>query len=334
MQPPVSVWILVARTDVPYMLQTIPHLMRACNYPFVEKVLAVDSAPLIGDKRYRYNTGSQEELEAACQRLIDQGVMDRIAKVDYSPNLIQSIYTKYFGDSFALQMLDHTHNWKGSTVYASLYCIEAAASEYYLHFDADMLLYQKPGYDWIVQAIKLMEAVPTIATIRPRCGPPHLEGKAFHPHGFEVDERGFYAHKFFSMRTYLVERSRFAQLSPIPLMWKFPPLASRRLPSPLAELAAKFERRLRGVKSPLLGAIESFEPMTSKRLEATDFVRADLDSTEAWTIHPPDHGASFIQYLPQIIRLIEQGKYPQTQAGYYDLKLQEWQNLLDSSVTT
>jgi hypothetical protein len=332
MKTPVSVWILVARTDVPYMLHTIPHQLRACNYPFVEKVLAVDTAPLTGDKRYRYDTGSQEELEKACQILIDQGVIDKIVKIDYDPTLVKQVYTKYFGLDQALQMLEHTHNWKGSTVYASLYCIETAKTDYYLHFDADMLLYQNSDYDWISEAIALTESVPEIAAIRPRCGPPHPEGKAFHPNPFTIDERGFFAHKFFSMRAYLVRRDRFAELSPIPLTWKYRPLFSRYLPLPLQSFSAKVERKLRRQPSSLKGAIESFEPMTSEKLAATKYTRADLASTQAWTIHPTQHGPDFINALPTLINLIEQGKYPLAQAGYYDLLLFEWQELLNSAL--
>ena len=324
MKTPVSLWILAARTDVPYMLQTIPHQIRACNYPFTERVLAIDTAPLTGDKRYRYDTGSQKQLESACQTLVEQGVIDKIVKIDYSPELIKQIYSKYFGKEQALQMLDHTHNWKGSTVYASLYCIEAAATDYYLHFDADMLLYQDPNYDWISAAIELTESIPNIAMMRPRCGSPHPEGKAFHPNPFTEDERGFLAHKFFSMRAYLVRRDRFAQLSPIPLMWKHRPLFSRYLPQPLQTLSAKVERRLRGQKGAIKGAIASFEPMTSKKLAMTNYIRADLTSTQAWTIHPAKHGADFIEALPNLIELIEQGKYPLAQAGHYDLILEEW----------
>ncbi|MEA5509203.1 hypothetical protein VB715_05440 [Crocosphaera sp. UHCC 0190] len=326
----ISLWILVARTDVPYILHTIPHLLRSCNYPFVERVIAMDTAPLTGDKRYRYDTGSQEQLDQACQTLIDQGIIDKIVKIDYSPNLIETIYEKYFGSEQAPQMLTHTHNWKGSTVYASLYCIEASASDYYLHFDADMLLYQEKDYDWISESIKLMESVPTIGAIRPRCGPPHPEGKKVDPETFVIDERGFYSHKFFSMRAYLVDRNRFAKLSPIPLMWKFPPLLSRHLPQPLQTIAGKIERRLRNTKGPVKGAIESFEPMTSERLLATDFVRADLLSTQAWTIHPPKHSAEFIEALPKLIQLIEKGEYPLEQAGYYDLILEAWFQLLET----
>jgi hypothetical protein len=331
MKTPVSLWTLVARTDVPYMLQTIPHQVRSCNYPFVEKVLAMDTAPLTGDKLQRYDTGSQEELDAACQILIDRGICDRVVKIDYSPELVQKIYSKYFGTEQAAQMLEHTHNWKGSTIYASLYCIEAAKSDYYLHFDADMLLYRDNSFDWISEAISLMDSVPEIATIRPLCGPPHPEGKLDRPHPYTIDDRGFFAHKSFSMRAYLVNRNRFAELSPIPLMWKYKPLTSRHLPSILQSWAAKIERQLRRKKTPIKGALESFEPMTSKRLADTHYVRADLSDTRAWTIHPAKHSAEFIEALPKLINSIELGKYPDAQAGVYDLLLEEWSALLTNN---
>jgi hypothetical protein len=329
-KPPVSVWILVARTDLPYMMQTIPHLMRACNYPFVERVLAMDTVPLTGDKQYRYGTGTQEELEAACQTLIAQGIMDKIVKIDYTPSLISQIYQKYFGVQQANQMGNLTHNWKGSTIYASLYCIEAAASDYYLHFDADMLLHQEPDFDWISEAIEMIESIPEISTMRPLCGPPHPEGKIFQAN-IVKDPRGFYSRKFFSMRAYLVSRKRFAQLSPIPALWRHPPLLSRKLPQPLQSWPAKIERSLRGGGTyPVQGSLESFEVMTSRRLKETEFFRADLSSTKAWTLHPPNHGAKFVEVLPHLIKLIERGEYPSEQAGIYDLDLKVWLPMLEA----
>ncbi len=45
-----SLWMLAARTDIPYMMHTIPHLVRMSNFPFTEVVLAIDTAPLSGDQ--------------------------------------------------------------------------------------------------------------------------------------------------------------------------------------------------------------------------------------------------------------------------------------------
>ncbi|MEM9003635.1 MAG: hypothetical protein AAGE59_08930 [Cyanobacteria bacterium P01_F01_bin.86] len=324
MSTPVSIWILAARTDLPYLHQSIPHLIRTCDYPFIEKVLALDTAPLTGDKLQRYGTGSQAEVRQACQALVDAGVMDRIVEIDYDSALVHKIYTKYFGAKQAQQMQGHTHNWKGSTVYASLYCIEQAASDYYLHFDADMLLYQAPDFNWITEAIQLLKEVPTIAAIRPLCGPPHPEGKLFQRRSFEKDERGFYAHKFFSMRAYLVDRRQFAQLSPIPLSWKCHPFWSRWLPKPFQPMGMKLEGRLRNQSGPIRGAIASFEPMTSQRMAETEYIRADLMSSQAWTIHPAKHPPEYIEALPQLIQLVEKGVYPEVQAGHYDLDLEAW----------
>jgi hypothetical protein len=327
-KPPVSVWILVARTDLPYMMQTIPHLMRSCNYPFVERVLAMDTVPLTGDKRYRYKTGTQEELESACQTLIEQGVMDKIVKIDYTPSSIAQIYQKYFGVEQASRIQHLTHNWKGSTIYASLYCIEAAASDYYLHFDADMLLYQDPEFDWIAEAIRLIDSIPYLSAMRPLSGPPHPEGEIFQTR-ITKDPRGFYTRKFFSMRSYLLSRQRFAQLSPIPALWRHPPLLSRHLPQPLQSWSGKFERRLRGGGDySVQGSLDSFEFMVSRRFQETEFVRADLLSEKAWTLHPPDHGPKFVEVLPHLIQLIESGKYPLQQAGIYDLHLDVWLPML------
>lgn len=331
MQAPVSVWILVARTDVNYMLKTIPHQIRSCNYPFVERVLAVDTSPLSGDKIYRYNIGSQEQLDLACQTLVEQGVIDRVVKIDYDSQEIKKVYQKYFGVKQAQQMLNHTHNWKGSTIYPSLYCIEKSTTDYYLHFDADMLLHQDQDYNWIAEAIEVMASTPTIAAIRPFCGPPDSEGTNLNYKSCLEDKRGFYAQKFFSMRVYLIDRKRFSQLAPFPLMWKFPPLLSRKLPASLQSLFAKLERRMRPQSGPIQGALESFEPMTSKKLQSTNFVRADLSSPKAWTLHPPKHGSDFIEALPKLIESIEQNKYPQAQAGHYDLLLEKWSELLAST---
>jgi len=329
MNLPVSLWILVARTDVSYMRQTIPHLLRTCRHPFAERVLAMDTAPLSGFMPGRYQVGTQQELEAACQTLVDQGFIDRIVKIDYDSTQIQNVYQKYFGAEQARQMLNYTHNWKGSTVYASLYCIEASATDYYLHFDADMLLHQKADFDWVNPAVRLMESNPKIVTIRPFCGPPLPEGLPLHLAGASQEE-GFYGHKTFSMRTYLVDKHRFAQLAPIPLMWKYYPMLSRYFPPPFQSLFAKVERQLRPQIEPIQGAIESFEVMMNHRLKSTNFIRADLSSTDAWTLHPPKHNYDYLKALPNLIEFIEKGEYPPGQAGNYDVLLNEWSELLNA----
>ena len=80
-----SLWILVARTDIPFMMQTIPHLVRMNNFPFQERVLAMDTAPLSGDKVNRPGVGTLAELRDRTQELLQAGVVDRVVEINYDP---------------------------------------------------------------------------------------------------------------------------------------------------------------------------------------------------------------------------------------------------------
>jgi hypothetical protein len=72
------------------------------------------------------------------------------------------------------------------------------------------------------------------------------------------------------------------------------------------------------------GKLMLWEKMVTESLREKSFVRADLDSSEAWCLHPNDHGLNFVIALPKIIERVEAGWYPPEQAGYYDLKLGTW----------
>jgi hypothetical protein len=64
--------------------------------------------------------------------------------------------------------------------------------------------------------------------------------------------------------------------------------------------------------------------MISKKLERTDYFRATLANSKAWTLHPIDRSPQFIQALPDIIDKVEAGIYPPQQAGHYDLISKLW----------
>ena len=79
-----SLSIMVARTDIPFMMETIPHLVRTSHYPFVERVLFLDTAPLTGDKVGRPGIGTLEQLRENCAQLVAMGVVDRLVDMDYN----------------------------------------------------------------------------------------------------------------------------------------------------------------------------------------------------------------------------------------------------------
>jgi hypothetical protein len=309
--PSCSLWILLARTDLPFIHLTIPHLVRINNFPFQERVLAIDTAPLSAEKAKRPNIGTLEELRNCAQSLVKAGIIDRVVDINYESSYRNQVYLKHFGYKFK-----QTHGSVGCPILPYLFSIEEAQSEYLLHFDSDMLLYQYSDYNWIEKGITLMEKFPKMITVRPLAGPPHPEGYLYQPIAYKADSNGFYKFKSFSARTYLINRKRFDELLPIPLTWS----PYRR------KLFNKLPVSLQAALNYLTGKgkVIPWETMVSQKIEQTDYFRAVLSNPQAWTLHPKDRGAEFLENLPQIIARIEAGNYPPEQAGYYDLKLSLW----------
>jgi hypothetical protein len=309
--PSCSISILVARTDIPFMMHTIPHLMRSCDFPFTERVLCVDTAPLSGDKVNRPGIGTLEQLRAYCDELLNSGVVDKVVDIDYAESYRDRVFNKHFN-----RKIRHTHNYKGYPILGSVFAIEQAESDYVMRFDSDMMLHQDSDYNWIKAGIELMESVPEVMSIRPLTGPPSPTAK-LHPYlPYHHDSRGFYSFKFFSSRAFLIQRKRFDQLLPLSVLWR--PYRHKLLDY----LPNDFKTFLNYQTGK--GYLDSWEVMVSRRLEETQYVRAVLDSPKAWTVHPIDRSPQFIQALPDIIQKVEAGWYPKEQAGLYDLQLKYW----------
>lgn len=289
-------------TDVPFLFTTVSHLVRACRYPFREKMLVIDTAPMKG--RYRDQELPRfSELAAVAEQLVSRGVIDQVIEVDYQPSVRNPILAKHLG-----RAVRETHDFRDAPIYAYLFAYEAATADYFLHFDADMLLYQAEDFNWIQTAIDCLDQNPDILTITPLPGPPQL-GLELKQRGipYRLNPNGYFEFKEFTARRYLLDRRRFDRCLPLPLShvsWK-------------RQLAAKVTGR---------SAIERWEGMVTNKLLASPYIRADLASPQAWTLHAINHDAQFLRLLPQIIDRIERGDYPAAQAGDYDLQLDLWES--------
>ncbi|MEM1238666.1 MAG: hypothetical protein AAGI45_02385 [Cyanobacteria bacterium P01_H01_bin.26] len=308
--PSCSLSIMVARTDIPFMMETIPHLVRTSHYPFVERVLFIDTAPLTGDKVGRPGIGTLEQLRENCARLMAMGVVDRLVDMDYNDAYRQRVYKKHFGS-----VPKPTHNWKGYPILGTIFSLEETVGDYVVHFDSDMLQYQKPGQSWISEAMALMEQRPDVLFVRPLSGPPLAGGGLHQRVPYEQDD-GFYRFKFFGSRAYLIKKQSFDGFLPIPVLWMdYKNAWLKQLPPRLLTWLNYWTGR---------GKLDSWEVMISRELERTDGWRATLANPAAWTLHPVARGHAYIEALPKIISAIEQGDYPSGQEGYYDLNLELW----------
>lgn len=293
--------ILVARTDTSFMMQTVPHLVKMCRFDFVEKTLLIDTAPLSEDYRNRPGIGSLEQLQDCCHQLLSSGIVDRLIEIDYSEPYRKQVYKKHFGHDLKM-----THDYRGYPILGSIQALEAAQAEYILHFDSDMLLYQAPGHDWIQTGIEILQQCPQVLFVSPLSGPPSEDG-TLKQRGipYEKTAAGFYAFQDFTSRKFLVDRKKLDQVLPVRpdwLSWK------RRV---LSSFTGK-------------SALLNWEILISNLLKEKGLLRADLASSQAWTLHTPDHGKKFIQNLSQVIEKVERGIYPSVQSGDYDLQLEAW----------
>ncbi len=303
---------MVARTDLPFMMHTIPHLVRMCNFPFVQRVLFVDTAPLTGDKIGRPGIGTLEELRACCDQLLNAGVVDRIVDIDYTDENRRRLYAKHLG----MPYIRPTHNYKGYPIFGTLFSLEEVPGDYVIHFDSDMMLYQEPGYSWIEAAIEVFNAYPQVMSVRPLAGPPHEQGPQQERNFNQHPDGLFYQYKMFSSRAYIFDRKRFDQLLPVPVLWReYKTEWLNRLPT-VAKTWLNYIRKQ--------GMLGSWEIMVTRAIEHSELVRANLCSPQAWTLHPRDRSPQFLQALPSILERVEKGQYPSEQAGYYDIKTEYW----------
>jgi hypothetical protein len=304
--PDCELSILVARPDINYMMHTVSHLVRACNYPFARKTLVVDTAPLGGQYLLRKDLAPMSVLFDCCAELIKAGTIDQLTCIEYDVKLKRQLYDEHFGRDFP-----GTHDFRGYPTFGTMYYIEKCQSPYLVHFDSDILLHQSSDFNWIKRGIEVMQSDERVICVMPLSGPPSAKG-TFELVSYDFNEAGFFEFKFFSSRLFLIDVRRFKSLLPLSLQFHEP---SAPVPHYIGELV---------VTKSMEQKMELWERMISTRIANTEFVRANLADPRAWTLHALDHGPEFVAKLPSIIEKVERGVFPPEQAGYYDLELSLW----------
>ena len=313
-----SLWFLAAVTDVKFLEITIPHLVRMSKYPFVEKVIAIDTKPLSGHKTLYPDIGSIRRLFSICDKLKKMGVVDAVYEIDYSKEYRQNIYKKHFN----FPSLKATHNYKGYPVLGSIFSIDMAKGEYFLHYDSDMMLHQREGFSWVEKGIKILEENPEVLWVRPQSGPQGGRKNIYlDQYKAERMPAGYYRlNDGFASRCFLIHKKRFESILPMDLIWN---KKQGRIKDRLPRYIVEAYNNLTGK-----GLVESWELIVGKRINEKNMARADIADNNAWTLHPKVRGENFVRRLPGIISGIEKGWYPPEQEGLYDLEFDAWDKAL------
>jgi hypothetical protein len=173
-----------------------------------------------------------------------------------------------------------------------------------------MLIHQGITENWIKLGVSLLQKFSVIGAVMPLGGPPTTDGSIHQSQEkYSLDCRGFHSFSSFSSRVFLVDVKRFWSLHPVKPLW-----LGRR-----DKLRSFWDGK---------GKSLSWESIISNAFQKRGLLRADLLSTDSWSLHPPTKDEKYLKCLPAIISKVEEGKFPSEQSGHYDLDLECWKSFL------
>lgn len=306
----VTLQINLSPGDLAYAPLTVPALLRA-HASVAERLLVVDvckpQRTRIVDPSVRFPepafTHRADAIVAFAESLARDGFVDRVVVLRPDDPLFPRLRGKYLRS-----WVRDTHDYGGCALTAYLAAFELCRSRWLLHYDADMLVHQAAGVDWVAQARAALAADPNIVAASPRPSPPPRNGEPDAPTAVErlplrATDAGW-LNAWFSTRCFLFDLDRLQPHLPL--------LQGRVYWETLLA-------RLRGRGYP-----RSPEALLFRRLSAAQRWRLILRERGAWLVHPARKGPEFVAALPAILSAVASGQYPDAQCGEADLQLDAW----------
>jgi hypothetical protein len=275
----VTLTLNACRTDASFLHKTLPHIVQALHYPFLERLVAYDPGNIAGKFLHRMQ-GEDDHMRRVLAALLASNVIDRIDDVPWSDGEQQRILEKYFGSANVAGK-----DVNGTPVYQYLYALDRCAGDYILHVDSDMLFHFDPHSRWIYEAVEMMQQNPRVVIATPAGGPPQaknfLERLLGSPPA-KPSSPAWSPAETVSTRYFLLHRRRFEQ-ELLPLLQRKP--------------------------------AEALEDSITFTLQCKGYFRWTVRGGTDWAIHPYDHGPNFLRHLDDLIWAVENGVYPFRRRG-------------------
>ncbi len=303
--------INLAPTDLPHLIQILPHQCRQFGGQVDEILLTLDLHRSHG----RFGTGWRERLPGFLDFVQEQSAVHpkiRVHEVDYSRNAVTTISEQFFGGE-----LIPPKDWNGGPFYSYFSGFANARYNYIFHIDSDMM-FGGGSQIWIAEAKKLMEVRPEVMVCNPHPGPPTADGtlrsQTLTPEPYT--SVAFRASHINTRVAFFDRRRLISHLAPLPLLQ--PPIFRR------------WQARLEGNFPYILP-----EAILSFSVRRAGFLRIDFLGQEPgmWSIHPPYRNTAFYEQLPLLIQNIEQGELPDGQLGHHDINdsMVDWSSVRKSA---
>lgn len=294
--------------DAAYAELTVPALLAA--HPNVaERLLVVDlckpQKTRIVDPARRFPepayTQRAERIVALAEGWLAARQVDRVVYLRPHDPLFKKMSALYLRP-----WLRETHDYGGCALMSYLAAFELCRTRWLVHYDADMLLYQARGFDWVRVARTAMVDSESVVAACPRPAPPRegLDAPTAQERLIATAHAAGWLNAWFSTRCYLFDLQRLAPLLPLlqgRIYWE--------------TLAARLLRR---------GYPRSPEIMLFRRMESAGRWRLTLRDPRAWLLHPVQKKDDFVAALPRVLAQVASGKSPALQKGNQDLNLDWW----------
>lgn len=340
--PDITLQINLCASDLSYAEKTVTALI-ATHRPDVREVLVVadgcrpQSTPwLDADRRFPAAAFAARvaQLRELCASLEAKGVVDRTVWLDPNPPALRSLNTRYGGTSSS-----HSHDHLGHAFSAYFLGWDSARTRYVAHFDADIILWQQPGFSWLSAATAAIANDEMLLAVSPRIAPPpagddmvHVEaaGSGWLPTWPLARTTGGWHSPWFSTRCHLMDRDRLQCILPLTsARGHAADLRAARIDSALSPLyrhGFTVGNRLGRVLS---SRIPPFplppEVLLHEHAQRSGHRCLYLGDPRAWFIHPDTKSDTFLHLLPRLLEVAGQrGACPAAQRGVSGVQFSAW----------
>jgi hypothetical protein len=309
----ITLQINLSPGDVNYADLTVPALVSQ-HEDIKNRLLVVDCCrpqksklvnPDIKFPVEKFNT-NVKKIIAICQRLLQQNIVSDVYLIKPDDPLIDAMSKKYLNGLYKT-----THSAGGTANMAYWLGLDLPDTRYVIHYDADILLWQKPGFSWAKETIKYMAENDNVVMGVPRFCPPiagNTNLQSLHEGRPSTDHLNYWTNDWFSTRCFLVDKQKIA---------RYLPFVQGKLKLEL--LARRYGKRA----FPLDPEIVMFKSMAPRGA-----MRLMLKSDNAWITHPANKSEQFVDNLGKFLTIISQGHFPEVQRGIEDVDMDGWLDYL------
>ena len=155
--PSVSLLIKTCHMEWRTIDRFVRHQVAQLEEPvrFIEKIVVVDPSP--GPFLRQYDAPDADAHRVAMDRLLRDGVVDRVIHAPDDTAVIRDTYRKWFGTESTA-----THSTSGQQLFATLYGFDSCVGDYVLQLDSDLLIHRgDTEHDYLGELVAVLRSDPS-----------------------------------------------------------------------------------------------------------------------------------------------------------------------------